>query len=56
MPRRTARDHVTHQCRPFVRFFACEQNLSHEPPGAPLPDTVASGAAPFFVVGTIAGG
>jgi hypothetical protein len=54
--RGTIRDHVTHQRRPFVRFFACAQDLSHEPPDAPLPDSVASGAEPFFVVGAIAGG
>jgi sulfur-carrier protein len=52
----TIRDHVTEQRRPFVRFFACEQDLSHEPPDAPLPDAVASGAEPFWVVGAIAGG
>jgi hypothetical protein len=50
------RDHVTQQRRPFVRFFACEQDLSHEPPDAPLPDAVASGEEPFLVVGAIAGG
>jgi len=52
----TIRDHVTQQRRPFVRFFACEQDLSHEPPDAPLPDAVASGAEPFLVVGAMAGG
>ena len=52
----TLRDHVTKQRRPFVRFFACEQDLSHEPPDAPLPDAVASGAEPFLLVGAIAGG
>lgn len=52
----TLRDHTTQKRRPFVRFFACEQDLSHEPPDAPLPDAVASGAEPFFVVGAIAGG
>ena len=52
----TIRDHVTHQRRPFVRFFACEQDLSHESPDALLPDEVASGAEPFMVVGAIAGG
>ena len=52
----TLRDHVTQQRRPFVRFFACEQDLSHEPPDAPLPDAVASGIEPFLVVGAIAGG
>ena len=52
----TIRDHVTHQRRPMLRFFACEEDLSHEPPDAPLPDAVASGAEPFFVVGAVAGG
>jgi hypothetical protein len=52
----TIRDHVTGQRRPFVRFFACEEDLSHEPADAPLPDAVASGAEPFFVIGAIAGG
>ena len=52
----TIRDHVTHQRRAFVRFFACEQDLSHEPPDAPLPDAVAVGAEPFLVVGAMAGG
>jgi molybdopterin synthase sulfur carrier subunit len=52
----TIRDHVTHQRRPMLRFFACEEDLSHESPDAPLPDAVASGAEPFFVVGAIAGG
>ena len=56
MLRGTIRDHVTQQRRPFVRFFACEQDLSHEPPDAPLPDAVATGAEPFLVVGAIAGG
>ncbi|HVA37110.1 MAG TPA: MoaD/ThiS family protein [Candidatus Dormibacteraeota bacterium] len=50
------RDHATQQRRPFVRFFACERDLSHEPPDAPLPDAVATGAEPFLVVGAIAGG
>ena len=54
--RGTIRDHVTQCRRPFLRFFACEQDLSHEPPDAPLPDAVASGAEPFFIVGAIAGG
>jgi len=54
--RGTIRDHVTQRRRPFVRFFACEQDLSHEPPDAPLPDAVAMGAEPFLVVGAIAGG
>ncbi|MCU1336801.1 MAG: hypothetical protein JWO19_2382 [Bryobacterales bacterium] len=52
----TIRDHVTQQRRPFVRFFACEQDLSHESPDVPLPDAVALGAEPFLVVGAIAGG
>ena len=56
MLRGTIRDHVTHQRRAFVRFFACEQDLSHEPPDAPLPDAVAIGAQPFLVVGAMAGG
>ena len=54
--RGTIRDHVTQQRRPFVRFFACEQDLSLEPPDAPLPDAVAAGAEPFMIVGAIAGG
>jgi molybdopterin synthase sulfur carrier subunit len=54
--RGTIRDHVTHERRAFVRFFACEQDLSHESPDAPLPDAVTSGAEPFLVVGAIAGG
>ena len=54
--RGTIRDHVTQQRRPFVRFFACGQDLSHESPDAALPDAVASGAEPLFVVGAIAGG
>ena len=52
----TLRDHVTRQRRPYVRFFACEQDLSHQPPDAPLPEAVASGAEPFLVIGAIAGG
>ena len=56
MLRGTIRDHVTQQRRPFVRFFACEQDLSHESPDAPLPDAVVSGTEPFLVVGAIAGG
>ncbi len=54
--RGTIRDQVTEQRRPFLRFFACEQDLSHEPPDAPLPDAVATGAEPFLVIGAIAGG
>jgi hypothetical protein len=56
MLRGTIRDHVTGQRRPFLRFFACEQDLSHEPPDAPLPNAVASGTEPFIVLGAIAGG
>ena len=56
MLRGTIRDHVTAQRRPFLRFFACAQDLTHEPPDAPLPDAVASGAEPFLVIGAIAGG
>jgi len=56
MLRGTIRDHVTLKRRPFVRFFACEQDLSHDPPDAVLPDAVASGREPFYVVGAIAGG
>jgi molybdopterin synthase sulfur carrier subunit len=56
MLRGTIRDHVTQQRRAFVRFFACEEDLSHESPDAPLPDSVASGAEPFLVIGAIAGG
>jgi molybdopterin synthase sulfur carrier subunit len=56
MLRGTIRDHVTQQRRPFLRFFACEEDLSHEPPDAPLPDSVASGAEPFLIIGAIAGG
>ena len=54
--RGTIRDHVTGQRRPMLRFFACAEDLSHEPPDAPLPDAVASGTEPFWVVGAIAGG
>jgi hypothetical protein len=54
--RGTIRDHVTQQRRPFVRFFACAEDLSHESPDAPLPDAVADGKEPFLVVGAIAGG
>jgi sulfur-carrier protein len=50
------RDHVTQQRRPFLRFFACEEDLSHESPDAPLPESVASGKEPFIVIGAIAGG
>jgi sulfur-carrier protein len=54
--RGTIRDHVTQVRRPFLRFFACEEDLSHDPPDAPLPDAVLSGAEPLLVVGAIAGG
>jgi len=54
--RGTIRDHVTQVRRPFLRFFACEEDLSHDSPDDPLPDAVASGAEPFLVVGAIAGG
>ena len=54
--RGTIRDHVTHKRRSFVRFFACEQDLSHEPVDTRLPDAVVTGAEPFFVIGAIAGG
>ncbi len=52
----TVRDQVTRKRRPFVRFFACGQDLSHESPAAPLPNAIASGAEPFMIVGAIAGG
>ena len=56
MLRGTIRDHVTQERRAFLRFFACEQDLSHDPPDAPLPDAVAKGREPFLVVGAMAGG
>ena len=56
MLRGTIRDHVTGVRRPMLRFFACEQDLSNEPPDAQLPDAVASGKEPFWIVGAIAGG
>jgi hypothetical protein len=52
----TIRDHVTARRRPFVRFYACEQDLSHDPPDTPLPDAIVSGTEPFLVVGAMAGG
>ncbi|MGA3211967.1 MAG: MoaD/ThiS family protein [Terriglobales bacterium] len=52
----TVRDHVTKQRRPFLRFFACEEDLSHEPPDKPLPDAVTSGKEPFIIIGAVAGG
>jgi hypothetical protein len=54
--RGTIRDHVTQRRRPFLRFFACEQDLSHDPPDTPLPDAIANGAEPFLIVGAMAGG
>jgi hypothetical protein len=54
--RGTIRDHVTQKRRPLLRFYACEEDLSHEPPDAPLPEAVANGEEPFFVIGSIAGG
>jgi len=56
MLRGTIRDHVTQQRRTFLRFFACGQDLSHQPPDAPLPDAVTMGAEPFLIVGAMAGG
>jgi hypothetical protein len=56
MLRGTIRNHVTRERRPFVRFFACEEDLSHQPPDAPLPDAVAKGSEPFYIIGAIAGG
>jgi molybdopterin synthase sulfur carrier subunit len=56
MLRGTLRDHVTQVRRPMVRFFACGEDLSHEPPDAPLPNAIANGAEPFLVIGAIAGG
>ncbi len=56
MLRGTIREHATYRRRPFVRFFACEKDLSHELPDAPVPDAVAKGAEPFLIVGATAGG
>lgn len=56
MLRGTVRDHVTLKRRAFVRFFACEQDLSHESPDTPVPESVASGAEPFLIIGAMAGG
>ena len=56
MLRGTMRDHVTQRRRSFVRFFACQEDLSHEPPDAPLPDAVVAGSEPFVVLGAMAGG
>jgi molybdopterin synthase sulfur carrier subunit len=56
MLRGTIREHVTQQRRPFLRFFACSEDLSHDSPDAPLPDAVATGAEPLLIIGAIAGG
>lgn len=56
MLRGTIRDHVTQERRPYLRFFACEQDVSHEPPDTPLPEPVAAGAEPLIIIGAIAGG
>ena len=56
MLRGTIRDHATSRRRPLLRFFACERDVSHEPPDASLPDAIASGAEPFLIVGSVAGG
>jgi molybdopterin synthase sulfur carrier subunit len=56
MLRGTIRDHETHKRRPLVRFFACGEDISHEPPDNPLPDAIAKGAEPLFIMGAIAGG
>jgi molybdopterin synthase sulfur carrier subunit len=52
----TIRDQVTHERRAFVRFFACQEDLSHEPPDTPLPEAVATGTEPYMIIGAIAGG
>ena len=54
--RGTIRDHVSLKRRPMVRFFACEEDISHDSPDAPLPEAIAKGAEPFFIIGAIAGG
>ena len=56
MLRGTIRDHVTQIRRPYLRFFACQEDLSHESPDAPLPEAIASGLEPFLIIGAIAGG
>jgi hypothetical protein len=56
MLRGTIRDHASHRRRAFVRFFACREDVSHQPPDAPLPDAVATGSEPFVVLGAMAGG
>ena len=52
----TIRDHVTKQRRPFIRFFACSEDMSHDPPGTPLPEAVRNSTEPFLIIGAIAGG
>jgi hypothetical protein len=54
--RGTLRDQATHKRRPFVRFFACQQDLSHEPPDTPLPNAIVTGTEPFLIIGAMAGG
>jgi hypothetical protein len=56
MLRGTVRDHTTQKRRPLVRFFVCEEDISHDPPDGRLPDAIASGAEPFYIIGAIAGG
>lgn len=56
MLRGTMRDHVTQRRRPFVRFFACGEDLSHDPPDTPLPDAIVQGVEPFMIIGAMAGG
>jgi sulfur-carrier protein len=56
MLRGTIRDHTTHARRPLVRFFACEEDISHDSPDTPLPEAIANGKEPFFIIGAIAGG
>ena len=56
MLRGTIRDHVTHKRRPMVRFFACEEDVSHQPSDTPLPQKIAAGEEPFYIIGAIAGG
>ena len=56
MLRGTVRDHATRRRRPYLRFFACGEDISHEPPAAPLPAAVAAGREPFLVIGSVAGG
>jgi hypothetical protein len=56
MLRGTIRDHTTQQRRAFLRFFACQQDLSHDPPDTPLPDAVIDGTEPFIILGAVAGG